>query len=389
MLAKKMNGNGRYMLKGSLKKNGYDSWRLVFSAFCDQTGEERTFFIEFFVINPALSPKECVLGFKNRLPSSEADLQYALAGTQAALNANQEQLVQPCYAMARAGCLGVNGKQMSCYYPTEQIYTGKSGFIISVGSGDKACTLNDKSSVGNIRVSYADLNEYPEMLCNAGSITWNIQFERNVAFVPDYSSKVSSWAVLGANCTCNGMVTLDGESYTIIPEKSYGYFDKSWGRDFVFPFFHLNASNLTSIISGKRLEKSCFVVNGVYEDRLSVLALIDDNDIEFHADKSKRYSGTYECTEMPEDEDGVKVHWSVSVHNKKYVLDIDVFCHTDAMFVRDYESPAGGRKVLKLLGGGTGTGEIRLYKQIRKNLELIEHATVSNATCEFGNIELP
>ena len=60
MLAKKMNGNERYMLKGSLKKNGYDSWRLVFSAFCDQTGEERTFFIEFFVINPALSPKECV-----------------------------------------------------------------------------------------------------------------------------------------------------------------------------------------------------------------------------------------------------------------------------------------------------------------------------------------
>ena len=59
------------------------------------------------------------------------------------------------------------------------------------------------------------------------------------------------------------------------------------------------------------------------------------------------------------------------------------------MFVRDYESPAGGRKVLKLLGGGTGTGEIRLYKQIKKNLELIEHATVTNAVCEFGNIELP
>lgn len=377
------------MLKGALRKNGFDSWRLMFNGISEETGEERAFFIEFYVINPLLSPKECVLGFKNRLPSSEADLQHALAGTEAAMSANQEQLVQPSYAMVKAGCLCENGKQMSAYYPTEQMFTGKSGFIISMGSGEKSCILNEKSSVGNIRVSYADLNEYPEMLCNAGSITWNLQFERQVAFAPDYKSKTVNWSPLGACTVFSGMVTLDGESFVVRPEKSYGYMDKSWGKDFPYPHFHLHASNLTSIITGHRLEKSGFTVNGVYENSLSILALIGGNDVEFRAEKSSRYTVTYECTEMPEDEDGVKVHWSVSVHNKKSVLDIDIFCNTQAMFVRDYESPSGERKVLKILGGGNGTGEIRLYKQIRKNLELIEHATVVNAVCEFGNIELP
>ena len=70
-------------------------------------------------------------------------------------------------------------------------------------------------------------------------------------------------------------------------------------------------------------------------------------------------------------------------------MDVDVFCLAKLMYVRSLELPEGERKVLKQLMGGNGTGEIRLYKRIKKNLELIEHAEIQTCLCEFGQLELP
>ena len=74
MVAQKNTSNERYMLKGSLRKNGFDRWRLVTSGRDAENGEERVFFIEFYVVNPLLSPDECQLGFKSRVNNSEEEL---------------------------------------------------------------------------------------------------------------------------------------------------------------------------------------------------------------------------------------------------------------------------------------------------------------------------
>ena len=52
--------------------------------------------------------------------------------------------------------------------------------------------------------------------------------------------------------------------------------------------------------------------------------------------------------------------------------------------MRNIEYPEGGRKLMKLIADGDGTGEIRLYKCLRKAPELIGHARIGNALCEFG-----
>ena len=57
------------------------------------------------------------------------------------------------------------------------------------------------------------------------------------------------------------------------------------------------------------------------------------------------------------------------------------------MFIRDYEVPAGGKSLLKILAGSNGYGEIRIYKKTGKSIVLQEHATVSNALCEYGTID--
>ena len=107
-------------------------------------------------------------------------------------------------------------------------------------------------------------------------------------------------------------------------------------------------------------------------------------------DRAKKLELTYEFTEIPDEDEGdVKFHWSVSISDKKYVVDIDGFCNDKAMFLRDYECPEGKRKVLRVAGAGTGTGELKVFKKIKKALEQIEYARVENMVCEYGGIEFP
>ena len=50
------------MLSTLHKKHGFMCWRHVFSGLNLKTGDRKSFFIEFFIINPSRSPQEPVFG---------------------------------------------------------------------------------------------------------------------------------------------------------------------------------------------------------------------------------------------------------------------------------------------------------------------------------------
>lgn len=384
----KVSRSRRYKLTGLLRKNGFDRWRISACAISSVTGEECTFFIEFYIVNPALSPDKAVLGFKSRLPKTDTDLQYALAGTESEKTLLTEELVQPSFIMVKAGKLGKRGKQLNAYFPCSSLVTGTPEYIVKAGNGDAdTCCIKTNATAGAISVSGADLLECPELLGNSGSIAWNLHYSIEDGFFPNFRSKQTNWACFGARTSVAGVIMLDGEQFNVSKDRSYGYFDKNWGRSFTNPFLHLSSSNLVSNISGKKLLESCFAIQGEYNSRLCILTSIEGKKLEFHAGSHKKYNTIYECTQMPEDEDGIKLHWSVSMNNRGYVIDVDIICKAEQMFVRDYECPEGSRKVMKLIGGGSGTGEVKIYKRVRKDLELIEDVHVGNCLCEFGNIE--
>lgn len=387
---KKIRRNEKYMLKGSLKKNGFDCWRLVTNAISNVTGEEKTFFIEYYIVNPSVSPDECLLGFKNRFKKTAADLQYALAGTQSTQSVTSQTFVQPSFLMVRAGVFAENGRHVSAYYPCSQLNIGTNDFLICVGNGElKESILSDDFTQGRVKVLPEFLMENPEYLCDAGEIMWDLRFDKKIGFLPDYRGKGIHWAAFGAKTSFSGRILFNGEEFTVYPGISFGYFDKNWGKAFVNPFFHLSSSNFTSNISGMNLSSSCFAVQGEFNKKLSVLVQVEGKKIQFHADRHRNYEVTYDFLKMPENEEDVKLHWTVSAHNKKYVIDVDIFSSVKAVSVRDFECPEGGRKVLKVLGGANGTGELRIYKKIVKNLELIEDVKIANCLCEYGNIEYP
>ena len=389
MTTNKIRRNEKLKLKGSFKKNGFDFWRLVANGMSVVSGEEKTFYIEFYVVNPALSQKECVLGFKNRFDKSAEDLHYVMAGTETAKNFSSQVFVKPAFFLVRAGVLSESSLTFNTYYPAGDVFTNKRDAVFWLKTqGAPECALGDDFTFGAVKVSKQDLIEHPEYMGNAGSLSWDLKFKKNLSFPLECTAKETHWQVLGAKSDFSGKVVLNGEEYAVTPKKSFGYYDKNWGEDFATPFFHLSSSNLTSAISGKLLESSAFVVQGEYKKRVSVLVSLEGKNIEFRADKIKKYSVNFDCQEVTDSEnEALQLHWSVSVADKRHVIDIDIFSSTKEMSLRHFETPIGGRKVMKILAGGGGTGSFKVYKKLRKSLELIEQAEIAKCVCEYGNLE--
>ena len=80
-----------YMLRGFGRKNAYDWWWHSFTGYNKITGDPKSFFIEYFVINPAISPK--LIQFGN---------------TSSAVKKGQK----PSYVMIKAGAWGTDAKQI-------------------------------------------------------------------------------------------------------------------------------------------------------------------------------------------------------------------------------------------------------------------------------------
>jgi tocopherol cyclase len=387
VVSKKNDSSRRIRLNNALKKNGAVWRRFIFNGLEADTGRERMFFVELEMVNPFLSPDEPVLGFKERTKISEEDFQYVLAGTKAVHELLAESFVNPSYIAVRAGIFGQNAKQLCSYYPVKQTKGGFRSGNVEAGK----CIFTDDHIRGEISCSSSELYRHPEYFCDSGVISWDLQYEILYSFPAEYTKKTDIWIPVGARTAFAGTLTFDGHEYHILSKTSGGYIDLHAGRTFSLPWIHMSSSTLTSLISGRTLFNSCFAVHGLYENQLAVAVTLEENSIVIKAGRSRRkVNPVWECTQMPADEEGEKLHWSVSADTKKWVIDIDIMCLTKELFVRNIELPEGGRKMMKQLAGGTGTGEIRLYHHVgKKNLELIEDAHIANALCEFGQLEMP
>lgn len=391
MNSNKIRRKEKIKLNGSYKKSGFDRWRLVTNGVNYVTGEEKTFFIEFYVVNPSRSLDEAVLGFKNRYNKTVSDLQFALANSEAAKSLTSQVFVTPSFFMVRAGILSSGARHMNSYYPCSAVDFDSKEYILSLDQKKYTnIVLADSFTVGSIEVSEKDLIANPEFMCNPGKISWNLQFEKSISFSTDCICKSVNWSVLGGHTDFSGTIIYNDEEFSVVPKKSFGYYDKNWGKDFISPFFHISSSSITSVITGKLFEKSAVVAQGEYNNRLCILIDLDGEIVEFNAAKRKNYKVSFDFMEVPVEEGADhKVHWTISVQNRKYVADIDIYCNEKDMFLRDYESPEGGRKVLKVLGSGLGAGTLKLYKMHKKALELIEQAKITKCVCEYGNLEYP
>lgn len=388
-VSKKFQKYDQKRISGKLRYNGYERWRYVFSGSNRFTGEERTFFIEIYLVNPLISPKTVINAQKSRPIVSSADLQYALSGTISAHSVTEQENLKPSYGLVKCGIICENGKQFNRFVPSDGLTWNKKEQTLSISG----CSFGPDMLTGQIEVFESEIAEHPEYFCNAGNIKWNLHYEKVYAAGP-FIEKKSFWDFGGSKFWCPtgsktvfaGSVEIDGVEYAINPKNSYGYIDKSWGDSLNDPQFHISSSNLVSNITGKPLTQSSFAVEGEYKNGINFHVCLEGEELEFSLNAARQF---HDCIEAPADDEGEKLHWTLSVTEKSIVVDIDVFSALKSMILREYEVPEGERKMMKILTGAGGTGEIKIFKKHKEDLELIESAHIANCLCELGHVEVP
>ena len=360
------------MLTGKYRQKGYDWWWHSLTAINEETGEERPFFLEFFVCNPGLAKDEPTFG---QLPE------------------NKKAGVRPSYLMVKAGCWGKGGKQLHRFFPWKDVDIHMDA-PYSVRADD--CFCSDDELRGRVSVTQEEVDAHPEYMCDAGEIVWDLKIEKLVAFNVGWGASGPMralkafemfWHAEGMKSRYDGWITFNGERYKVIPEKSFGYADKNWGQGFTTPWLWLSSNDLVSKKTGKRLENSVFDIGGgkpkigpiVLEGNLLSAFWYEGKAYEFNF--SKFWTGCrtkFKSWETDED-----IVWHVEQKTWRYKMITDITCKKEEMVLVNYEAPDGSKRHNRLWNGGNGRGTVKLYR----GNELIDEVEAGHIGCEYGEYD--
>lgn len=364
------------MLRGTLRRQGYDWWWHSFTAQDAVTGEDKPFFIEFFVCSPAQAEDSPVLG---QLPENKA------AGK------------RPSYLMVKAGTWGSDACQLHRFFSWKDTEMhGDAPYRIKADD----CLAGEKVLKGSISIADGESADHPEWMCDDGSMTWDLKIDKQIAFNVGYGASkpmraaeafAMYWHAEGMKTAYSGTVTFNGRKYTVTPDKCYGYADKNWGRDFTSPWVWLSSNCLFSKKSGKQLRNSVFDIGGgrpkIYfvplERKLLGVFYYEGKEYDFNFSKLHLRVKTKFSFEERENE----VVWHVIQENIHAVMKTEVHCLKKDMLFINYEAPDGRKRHNRLWNGGNGWGTIKLYDKIGGKLKLVDVVRATHIGCEYGEYD--
>ena len=362
-----------FMLHGPLARNGYDWWWHSFTAQDAETGEDKPFFIEFFVCNPALAESEPVFG---QLPGNKASGK------------------KPSYLMVKAGTWGEDHCQLHRFFPWKDVkLQGKAPYSIEAAN----CYAGENSLKGSISITDKQAHDHPEWMCDAGEMFWNLTIDKQIAFNVGYGASkplrdieafAMYWHAEGMKSDYSGEIIFNRRKYIVTPEKSYGYADKNWGRDFTSPWVWLSSNCLYSKKKGDYLHNSVFDIGGgrpkIYfvplDRRLLGVFYYEGKEYDFNFSKLHLKVRTEFSFKETDDE----VIWHVRQENSHAAMETEVFCKKKDMLWVNYEAPDGSKQHNRLWNGGNGWGTVKLYDKVDGQFVLADEIEATHIGCEYG-----
>jgi len=372
MFNKKDQQRNTFQLFGGQAKRGYDWWWHSFTAIDKETGKEKPFYIEFFICNPALAQVTPVFG---------------------QLKENQERGIRPSYLMVNVGTWGENKAQLHRFFAWRD-FDIKKDCPYEIKADD--CFINEYETHGHIRVTKEEAKAHPEYMSDAGEITWDLKIEKLIAFNVGYgASKLFRklqlfemfWHAEGMKSKFEGTITYNGREYIVDKERSYGYSDKNWGKDFTSPWVWLSSNNLYSKKLGKKLENSVFDIGGgrpkigpvALNRKLLSAMYYEGKCYEFNFSKF----WTFTRTEFEGTETDTQIVWHVEQKTWFNKMVTDITCEKKDMLWINYEAPNGKKLHNRLWNGGNGKGTVKLYSHGK----LIDEIECLNVGCEYGEYD--
>lgn len=365
-------------LFGAQAHRGYDWWWHSLTARHAQTGEQRPFYFECFLCNPALDGQ------------GPTDAQGKTIPVLGQLPANKAASRKPSYVMINCGTWGPQKTQLHRFFPWSEAKVA-FGTPYSVEAAD--CYFTENEMHGTVSVTEQEAKEHPEWLCSSGSISWNLKIHKRVAFNVGYGASAPMrrwqlfemfWHAEGMKTDYEGDIIYNGERYIVTPETCFGYADKNWGKDFTSPWVWLSSCNLTSEITGKHLEDSVFDIGGgcpkigpVALPRQLLSAFWYEGK-EFEFNFSKFWTGCrtkFDCHETD-----TEIVWHVDQRTWSSRMITDIRCRKEDMLHIKYEAPDGAFRHRRLWNGGNGSGTIEIYHHSK----LLDRIHATNVGCEYG-----
>jgi len=372
--AKRDDRKNTYQLHGPLKKQGYDWWWHSFTGVSERTGKRRSFFVEFFTVNPALGTYRAVLGQDPE---------------------NKARGLKPSYLMVKAGAWGEDALQLNGFYSWAE--TNISESPLTVRAGD--CLLTENRLKGKVSVS-KEQAENPAYMSDAGTMEFDLHIQKIVPYNVGYGTcplfrKLNAfemyWHASGIKSEYRGTVILNGETYKVIPSASWGYADKNWGSNFTSPWVWLSSNHLYSRKHHRTLKNSVFDIGGgcpkvfgiPLKRKLLSAFYYEGSEFEFNFSKFWTFTRTkFDCKET-EDE----IVWHVCQWNLFGKMVTDIRCKKSEMLFINYEDPLGRKRHNRLWNGGNGRGRVRLYRRRFFRDYLVDDILVKHAGCEYGEMD--
>ena len=364
------------MLHGPLRRHGYDWWWHSFTAQDEETGADQPFFIEFFLCNPALAEDEPTLG---QLPANRA------AGK------------RPSYLMVKAGAWGEGHCQLHRFFAWKDVDVA-AGAPYRVAAED--CLATETELRGSVSITREEAEAHPEWMCDAGAMRWELHVDKQIAFNVGYGASkplrdaeafAMYWHAEGMKSAYSGWVEWNGRRYCVSPEKSFGYADKNWGRDFTSPWVWLASSCLRSRRTGKILERSAFDIGG---GRPKIYFLpLDRRLLGVFCYEGREYDFNFSHvwlnvkTEFSFEEGEEEVTWRVRQENSDAAMETEIHCRKKDMLLVNYEAPDGSKRHNRLWNGGNGWGTVRLYDREEGELRLMDEIDATHVGCEYGEYD--
>lgn len=364
------------MLRGSLAKKGYMRWWHSFSGTNQETGNTRTFFVEYFIINPALGGDEPILG------------QHPYC---------RKRGLKPSYVMIKAGAFpdtqGNPGKQLHMFYPISALKAATNPLILNI----EDCFYSENHIFGFVDVSEEEAR-HRSLMTDSGYMEWDLEVYKAVAchtgpiagpIFSALNALDTFWHGEGIRTFFRGKVTLDGVTYDVQSDNSYGYSDKHWGKSFNRPWLQFASPRLTSERTGKELKHSALAIDGCcprflwfpLRRRLIMQLTYTGEDFEYNFARPTTLS---RC-KWKVKETNKRVIWHIKAQNRTSVIKISGSCNKEQMMALHYEGPDASKSRSPLLAGGMGIGTVQIYRRMpgTRQLHLIDTLAIDNALCEY------
>lgn len=374
-----MDDRNRYMLKGKLARRGYDWWWHSLVAINAKTGQKQPFFIEYYVINPALGGDKAIAG---QLPENKA------------------RGIKPSYAMLKAGRWGTaDGQpatQINNLYPITAFKADFTKMEVSIGTH----TANETHLKGSVKLSKEEAAAHPEYMSDAGEMSWDLKAEKVLPYSVGFGTSPffininafqMYWHAAGMYTRYSGTITFNGELYNVEPETSCGYQDKNWGGDYTSPWVWLNCNNFTSRSTGKKLANTALdcggaqpVVFGVSLPRRMLIAFYHEGEL-FEFNFSKVWTNPHQVFDCPITKEFVG--WNLTAWNNKGKIEIHFKCPRETMLNVNYENPDGLKRHNSLWNGGYAAGSVTLWRKVGGEYVKVDDFDGDLGGCEYGEYD--